>query len=111
MESVHHAADQVDGKLHAVHHTAHTWVVIQTAPKLGNNTVEVRFSGTEAGICCSKPMGELLYLMRYWVVSVNPAPRGALIRACLSASWSAASLSPCVPVIVTACVPWPPTSL
>jgi len=34
--------------------------------------VEVRFSGTEAGICCSKPMGELLYLMRYWVVSLEP---------------------------------------
>ncbi len=64
----------------------------QTAPKLGNNTVEVRFSGTEAGICCSKPMGELLYLMRYWVVS--PGRRASMTPETPRASSPAARTKP-----------------
>ncbi len=40
-------------------------------PDLSGDTVELSFGGAVAGICCSKPMAELLYLFRHWAVSMH----------------------------------------
>ena len=42
----------------------------QVPPTLNGHTVEVSFTGAMGGICCAKPMAELLYLLRHWAVSI-----------------------------------------